>query len=50
MHPAEVAVLWSPPAPGALLVERDGGLGPLDAGKGYHYISNLTAELDIVLL
>jgi hypothetical protein len=49
-HPAEVAVLWSPPVPIPLLVGRDGGLGPLDAGTGYEYVSTLTAELDIVLM
>lgn len=50
LHPAEVAVLWSPPVPSGVLVARDGGLGPLDAGAGYEYVSNLTAELDIVLM
>ncbi len=50
LHPAEVAVLWSPPAPGTVLINRAGGLGPLAAGKGYEYVSNLTAELDIVLM
>jgi len=50
LHPAKVAVLWWPPAPGPLLIERDGGLGPLDSGEGYRYVSNLTAELGIVLM
>jgi hypothetical protein len=50
LHPAEVAVLWSPPVPSGVLVARDGGFGPLDAGAGYEYVSNLTAELGIVLM
>lgn len=50
LHPAEVAVLWTPPAPSRLLRRCHGGLGPLDSGDGHAYVSNLTAELGIVLL
>jgi hypothetical protein len=50
LHPADVAVLWAPPAPGAVLVEHPGGLGPLDTGPGYEYVTNLTAELGIVVM
>lgn len=49
-HPAEVAVLWSPPASRQLLAARDGGLGPLDTGDGRRYVADLTAELGIVTL
>jgi hypothetical protein len=47
-HPAEVAVLWSPPSPAPLLAETEGGLGPLADGEGRAYVANLTAELAIV--
>ena len=47
-HPAEVAVLWAPPAPTPLLAAVDGGLGPLDRGPGHAYIDDLVALLGIV--
>lgn len=50
LHPADVAVLWAPPAPAAVLRECPGGLGPLHTGPGYHYITSLTAELGIVVM
>ncbi len=33
-HPAEVAVLWSPPSPTPVLAAAEGGLGALDRGPG----------------
>jgi hypothetical protein len=47
-HPAEVAVLWSPPAPTRLLAASDGGLGPLDRGDGRAYVDDVIALLQIV--
>jgi hypothetical protein len=47
-HPAEVAVLWSPPAPAPLLEASDGGLGPLDSGEGRTYVDDVIALLQIV--
>lgn len=49
-HPAEVAVVWSPPAPAALLAASRGGLGPLDTGPGRAYVADLTAVLGIVTM
>lgn len=48
-HPAEVAVLWSPPAPTALLAATDGGLGHLDQGAGRAFVDDATALLQIVV-
>lgn len=47
-HPAEVAVLWAPPAPADVLAAAGGGLGPLDAGAGRAYTDDLVALLGIV--
>lgn len=47
-HPAEVAVLWSPPAPARLLGATSEGLGPLDRGEGERYVTDLIALLGIV--
>lgn len=49
-HPAEVAVVWSPPAPEALLTAGIGGLGPLGTGTGRDYVADLTALLGIVTM
>lgn len=49
-HPAEVAVVWSPPAPAPLLADATGGLGPLDTGAGRAYVADLTALLGIVTM
>lgn len=47
-HPAEVAVLWAPPAPNGLLTPTGGGLGRLDRGDGEEYVTDLVALLGIV--
>lgn len=47
-HPAEIAVLWSPPAPEGLLRAASQGLGRLDAGDGRRYVDDLEALLGIV--
>lgn len=47
-HPAEVAVLWAPPAPANLLAATGAGLGPLDTGAGRDYVDDLVALLGIV--
>lgn len=49
LHPADVAVLWSPPAP-ALLLDRGKGLGALHTGPGLRYLLDLTSELGIVVM
>lgn len=49
-HPAEVAVLWSPPAAPDVLAPGDGGLGPLGQGPGLAYVADLAAWLGIPLL
>jgi hypothetical protein len=49
-HPAEVAVVWSPPAAGDVLAIAPGGLGTLDAGPGQDYVADLTALLGIVTM
>jgi hypothetical protein len=49
-HPAEVAVLWQPPAPSRLLRATGDGLGPLDRGAGDRYVADLVALLGIVSL
>lgn len=49
-HPAEVAVLWSPPASSDLLAAGEGGLGPLAEGPGRAYVADLAAWLGIPLL
>lgn len=48
--PAEVAVLWAPPAPAPPLRAAAGGLGPLDSGPGLDYLLDLSAVLDITVL
>lgn len=50
MHPVDVAVLWSPPAPAGLLAPGPDGLGPLDVGAGRAYVADLAAELGITLM
>lgn len=47
-HPAEVAIVWSPPARQDLLMPAPLGLGPLDAGAGRRYVDDLAALLGIV--
>lgn len=47
-HPAEVANVWSPPAPEDLFIPAPHGLGPLDAGAGLRYVDDLAALLGIV--
>lgn len=49
-HPAEVAVLWSPPARSNVLRAAPGGLGNLDTGPGLDYVNDATALLGIVVL
>jgi hypothetical protein len=49
LHPADVAVLWSPPAPDTLL-DRGEGLGPLHTGAGLRYLLDLTSELGILVM
>ncbi len=49
-HPAEVAVLWSPPAPRSVLTHRGSGLGPLDGATGFDYVADLADLLEITLL
>jgi hypothetical protein len=49
-HPADVAVLWSPPADPGVLAQGDGGLGRLGEGQGAAYVLNLTAELAITVM
>ncbi len=49
-HPAEVAILWSPPAAPDLLAAAAGGLGALDAGPGRDYVADLTALLGIITM
>lgn len=40
-HPAEVAVVWSPPASDTCLAHANGGLGPLHDDAGYEYVVDL---------
>lgn len=47
-HPADVAVVWSPPASRRLLATSGAGLGPLATGGGRHYVDDLVALLSIV--
>ena len=47
-HPAEVAVLWAPPAIQPLLDPTGGGLGRLDRDGGQRYVTDLVALLGIV--
>ncbi|MGH3517777.1 MAG: RES family NAD+ phosphorylase [Haloechinothrix sp.] len=47
-HPADVAVVWSPPAARRLLAPSADGLGLLATGPGRHYIDDLVALLSIV--
>ncbi|MGH3443664.1 MAG: RES domain-containing protein [Nitriliruptorales bacterium] len=47
-HPAEVAVVWSPPATSDLLASGAGGLGRLDTGTGRTYVDDGIALLQIV--
>lgn len=48
-HPTEVAVVWSPPAPGRLLTSVPGeGLGRLHEGGGWRFIEDLLGLLGIV--
>ena len=46
--PAEVAVVWAPPADDRLLEGADGSLGPLAEGAGHAYVQDITALLQIV--
>ena len=47
-HPAEVSVLWSPPASSTLLIATGEGLARLDRGDGERYVTDLVALLGIV--
>jgi hypothetical protein len=47
---AEVAVLWSPPAPTSLLHATGEGIGPLDGPEGEAYVSDLSALLGITVM
>ena len=47
-HPAEVAVLWSPPARANPLRTTGAGLGRLDRGEGERYVTDIVALLGIV--
>lgn len=48
-HPTEVAVVWSPPAPGGLSKPVPGeGLGALHEGDGWRFIEDLAGLLGIV--
>lgn len=47
--PAEVAVLWSPPASSKLLKDTGRGLGSLASGAGQAYLTDLAAALGIVV-
>ena len=47
-HPAEVAVLWLPPAVASPLRATGEGMGPLDRGEGERYVTDLVALLGIV--
>jgi hypothetical protein len=47
-HPAEVTIVWSPPAPQDLFIPAPHGLGPLDAGAGRRYVDDLAALLGIM--
>jgi hypothetical protein len=47
-HPADVAVLWSPPATDPMLTATGGGLGRLDRDAGDRYVTDLVALLGIV--
>lgn len=47
--PAEVLVIWSPPASDRPLVAADGGLGNLAAGPGWDYLMDLAALLGITI-
>jgi hypothetical protein len=49
-HPAEVAVLWSPPARDPLLRDTGGGRGPLAVGDGAAYVADMAAFLEIPVL
>lgn len=49
-HPADVAVLWAPPAPTALLQATGEGLGTLTGDSGHSYVADLTALLEIVTM
>lgn len=49
-HPAEVAVLWSPPATSDIIAATGDGLGPLDAAAARRYLADLTALLEIVTM
>lgn len=48
--PAEVAVVWAPPADDRLLDRADGSLGPLADGAGHAYVQDITALLQIVFV
>lgn len=48
-HPADVAVLWSPPAVGNVLATHPGGLGALDGATAQGYVNDLVALLGIVV-
>lgn len=47
-HPAEVAVVWFPPASAELLAPGTGGLGRLDTAAGRAYVDDAIALLQIV--
>lgn len=47
-HPADAAVLWSPPVAGNVLAAHPGGLGALDSATAAGYVDDLVALLGIV--
>lgn len=47
-HPAEVAVVWSPPAAAELLAPGTGGLDRLDTAVGQAYVDDVIALLQIM--
>lgn len=49
-HPAEVAVLWAPPAPDPMIADTGGGLGALADPAGARYVADLAAMLEVVIL
>lgn len=48
--PAEVAMLWAPPAARTVLRAASGGLGPLTGATGDGYVTDLAALLGITIL
>jgi hypothetical protein len=47
--PADVIVIWAPPAATGILATGDGGLGRLDRGQGLAFVLDLAAALNVVV-